>query len=142
MTDRDAGFFNTAMERHGAKKPDGIDLQALHNEIVSDARAENEAMSAEPGTGATDILVTAADAIADRASQRDHANGERSMARTIKSFNALTGHNLSEEDGWIFAAVLKLSRSRGGRFVLDDYVDGAAYIALAGECGLKNGRGN
>ena len=31
--------------------------------------------------------------------------------------------------------VLKIARSQGGSFKLDDYVDMAAYAALAGESG-------
>ena len=82
---------------------------------------------------APDLLIAAADCIADRAEQRDHSTGERSMAKAASTFNALTGHGLSERDGWIFMAVLKLARAQAGRHVLDDYIDGTAYIALAGE---------
>lgn len=82
---------------------------------------------------ATDILVEAADTIAARADQRDCEGGERSMGRTVAAFNALTGRDLSEREGWVFMAMLKLARSQAGRQVIDDYVDGAAYMALAGE---------
>ena len=82
---------------------------------------------------APDILIAAADCIGDRASQRDHEDGERSMAKAVATFNTLTGHQLTERDGWIFMAVLKLARAQGGHHVLDDYVDGAAYLALADE---------
>lgn len=75
----------------------------------------------------------------DRASQRDnHSNGERSMAATIKAFNALTGHNLTEENGWEFMILLKLVRGRQGSFRMDDYTDAAAYSALLGECASTN----
>jgi hypothetical protein len=79
----------------------------------------------------------------DRAEQRDvkhdpgstkPGGGERSMARTIKAFNALTGHNLTEEEGWEFMILLKLVRGRQGDFREDDYVDAAAYSGLLGEC--------
>lgn len=88
-------------------------------------------------TDAPDILISAADCIGNRASERDHADGERSMATAVATFNALTGHKLTERDGWVFMSVLKLARAQGGRHRLDDYVDGAAYIALAGECAEK-----
>lgn len=75
----------------------------------------------------------------DRASQRDNsANGERSMAATIKAFNALTGHTLTEENGWEFMILLKLVRGRQGNFRMDDYTDAAAYSALLGECASIN----
>lgn len=83
-------------------------------------------------------LRAAAQAIADRASQRDCESGERSMYRAVQTFNALTGHTLTERDGWVFMNILKLSRAQssaenGAPANLDDYIDGAAYMALAGE---------
>ena len=56
------------------------------------------------------------------------------MARTVRTFNALTGHTLDEHDGWIFMALLKFARAYGGAFHADDYIDAASYAALAGEC--------
>lgn len=82
---------------------------------------------------APDILIAAADCIGERASQRDHADGERSMALAVKTFNALTSREMTEREGWVFMAILKLARAENGRDHLDDYIDGAAYIALAGE---------
>ena len=90
------------------------------------------------GHRAGDYLLEAADAISDRAAERDAINGERSMARAVQMFNAWregsTGPGLSQRDGWIFMVLLKLSRARQGKFRRDDYVDAAAYCALAGEC--------
>ena len=83
---------------------------------------------------AVDILHRAAGHIEDRAAQRDQAQGERSMARTVAAFNALTGHQLSERDGWLFMVALKAARAcctPTGQ--PDDYEDLSAYGALAGE---------
>lgn len=66
------------------------------------------------------------------------SDGERSMAKTVEVFNALTGHELSEEQGWMFMVCLKMVRSQSGQYQADDYVDGAAYVGLAGECARKN----
>ena len=82
---------------------------------------------------ASNILKEASDCLVNRAVERDKEGGERSMKSCVKAFNALTGHTLTEEQGWIFMAVLKAARSQGGAFKLDDYVDGASYFALAGE---------
>lgn len=79
------------------------------------------------------ILGLASETIGTRAVERDHADGERSMARTVAAFNALTGRDLSEVEGWLFMVALKAARAMGGRHKLDDYLDGAAYFALAGE---------
>lgn len=79
------------------------------------------------------ILTTAAKNIALRAQIRDRGS-ERSMLRTVRTFNALTGHSLDEHDGWVFMAILKFARAYGGAFHADDYIDAASYAALAGEC--------
>jgi hypothetical protein len=89
---------------------------------------------------AVDYLDMAASAIADRASQRDQPCGERSMARAVSMFNALRGTTsvpVSETDGWLFMALLKMSRAKGGKFCDDDYLDMAAYCALAGESAAR-----
>ena len=80
---------------------------------------------------ADEILMRAADHIKDRAAQRDLPK-ERSMAAAVNAFNAMFGHSLTVEQGWHFMVLLKMSRSRGGTNP-DDYEDGAAYFALAGE---------
>lgn len=79
------------------------------------------------------ILKQAMDAMTNRASERD-VQSERSMARAVSAFNSLTDNRLSERDGWLFMAVLKIARAGTTKDgVPDDYVDGAAYMALAGE---------
>lgn len=83
---------------------------------------------------ADDILESAAGALRDRAALRDQPDGERSMARAVAAYNALTQCRMTEADGWLFMCVLKLARSAGGEPNLDDYVDLAGYAALAGEC--------
>ena len=87
---------------------------------------------------AQDILDAAAKHIAQRADSRDCAGGERSMGRAVQAFNAITGHGLTERDGWLFRVMRKASRATAGRHNLDDYEDGAAYFALAGETGEKS----
>ena len=59
------------------------------------------------------------------------------MARTVAAFNALHGTALTDVQGWQFMALLKLARATGGRHHADDYQDGAAYIALAGEAAAQ-----
>lgn len=94
-------------------------------------------MSEAGSVGAGEILRASQDALRARAEQRDRSGGERSMAAAVVAFNALTDHRLTETQGWLFMAVLKASRSQGGGFVLDDYVDGAAYFGLAGEAAAQ-----
>lgn len=86
---------------------------------------------------ASEILLEGVAVLGDRATQRDCSTGERSMLSTIKTFNALTGHNLTEEEGWEFMCILKMVRGRQGESRRDDYVDLSSYGALLGECKLK-----
>lgn len=82
---------------------------------------------------AQDTLKAASEAISSRAAARD-VEQERSMKRCVAAFNALTGHKLSERDGWLFMVTLKAARATTtATGIEDDYVDLAAYAALAGE---------
>jgi hypothetical protein len=85
---------------------------------------------------APDLLCDAASLIEQRGADRDLPQ-ERSMRRAVSAFNALTGRDLSETQGWLFMVVLKLSRALGGRFNQDDLLDCAAYVALALENELR-----
>lgn len=59
------------------------------------------------------------------------------MGATVKAFNAITGLSMSEEQGWLFMAILKAVRSQHGSLHVDCYEDGAAYFALAGEAAIS-----
>ena len=61
---------------------------------------------------------------------------ERSMGKVVSMFNTLTGHTLTEEQGWDFMVLLKLSRASNG-YKADNFVGGAAYFGLAGECAAE-----
>jgi hypothetical protein len=87
-------------------------------------------------TTAAEILREAASVIEQRATLRDLPNGERSMARAVEAYNALSGKSLTELDGWIFMCVLKMARATAGKPHLDDFTDLAGYAALAAE-GVK-----
>ena len=89
-----------------------------------------------PKLSAVAMLNEAAETIGNRASERD-TDSERSMANTIKAFNGMYGTELTEEQGWMFMVFLKASRAKCGNFHEDDYIDGSAYFALAGECAGK-----
>ena len=83
---------------------------------------------------ATDILNKAALHMADRASTYDKPEGERSMGRAVEAFNAITGRDLSESEGWLLLQVLKSVRlfARPG-YHADSAEDGVAYAALVAE---------
>jgi hypothetical protein len=84
---------------------------------------------------APSILQAAQSHLQDRAATYDKPEGERSMAATVKAFEAVTGDTRidTEEKGWLFMALLKAVRSQQGGYRADSYEDGAAYFALMGE---------
>jgi antirestriction protein len=83
---------------------------------------------------AHEFLREAGQALEQRAALRDQPTGERSMARAVKIFEAWTGIELSELDGWRFMVALKQAREIQGNFCADDYTDGSGYFGLVGEC--------
>jgi len=87
---------------------------------------------------ATSILDAAAGHMKDRAATYDKPAGERSMGATVTAFNAITGHTLTEEQGWLLMEVLKQVRSQQGAYSADSYQDLAAYAALRGECAARD----
>ena len=64
---------------------------------------------------------------------KDDKQEERSIGKVVQFFNTLKGTNLTEEDGWLFMAILKIVRSQQGDYRPDSYVDLVAYAALMGE---------
>lgn len=81
---------------------------------------------------AIEIMNLGIEAMRDRASSRD-TESERSMKATVAAFNAMYGLNLTDEMGWMFQVFLKAARAKNGDVRVDDYIDGSAYFALAGE---------
>ena len=102
------------------------------------SRKPSKSLPVPPPLGdSVSFLQNAAFHIAKNAAQRD-CDTERSMPRAVAAFNTLTGHELTERDGNVFMAVLKLARAQtgvnnGAEPNLDDYVDAAVYVAFAGE---------
>lgn len=90
----------------------------------------------EPVT-ASSILSTGAQHLKDRGVTYDAPGGERSMGKTVQMFNAYSGLNITEEQGWAFMAMLKLVRTSQGEYKGDNFEDGAAYFALMGEAAFN-----
>lgn len=87
---------------------------------------------------AKEFLENAAGHMADRAKQYDAKGGERSIDKTVTLFNVLTGHHITRQEGWLFMGLLKMVRSKQGKFKADNFEDCAAYIALAGEAAYED----
>lgn len=83
---------------------------------------------------APDILTAAAKHIAARAKTYDKPGGERSMGQTVTAFNAITGRDLKESEGWLLMQILKDVRDRQCEDPHDDSLeDCVAYAALKAE---------
>jgi hypothetical protein len=101
---------------------------------IKDANEElNEAVSL-PKPKAAEMLGRAAALLHERGQSYDKPQGERSMARTVSAFNAITGRDLTEAEGWLFMQQLKQVRlfTRSG-YHADSAEDNIAYAALMAE---------
>ena len=87
-----------------------------------------------PQPKAPEMLARAAALLHERGKNYDKPEGERSMARTVAAFNAITGRDLSEAEGWLFMQQLKdarnFSRKKPHQDSLEDCI---AYSALKAE---------
>lgn len=104
---------------------------------VQEFKSHAPAQPLLPRPTSVHIVKTAASMIDNRSSERDRDNGEKSMARTVRAFNALAGTSLTEEQGWLFMVMVKAARALGGGFKDDDYIDMSAYAGLMGEAAGK-----
>lgn len=86
---------------------------------------------------ATKLLDRAAQHMRDRATTYDKPSGERSMGQTVTAFNAVTGHSITESQGWMLLALLKMVRDQHAlEGHQDSCEDAVAYTALYGEARL------
>lgn len=87
-----------------------------------------------PEPKAAELLGRAAKHMHDRASTYDKPEGERSMGRAVQAFNAITGHTLTESEGWLLLQVLKDVRLfTREAYHADSAEDCIAYAALKAE---------
>lgn len=84
---------------------------------------------------APEFLTQAQHLLIERGKQYDQPEGERSMGKTIAAFNAITGRNLAEADGWLLMLLLKQVRQwqTPGKFHRDSAEDSVSYAALLAE---------
>jgi hypothetical protein len=101
---------------------------------IKDANEEINEDVAVPKPKAAEMLGRAAALLHERGQNYDKPQGERSMARTVSAFNAITGRDLSEAEGWLFMQQLKQVRlfTRSG-YHADSAEDNIAYAALMAE---------
>ena len=107
-------------------------------ELDTEKSAENREPAKTPGVTAPQLLEKAASHMRDRAATYDRPEGERSMAKTVAAFNAITGRDLTETEGWLLIQVLKDVRLfQHPGYHADSAEDGIAYSALKAESKSK-----
>ena len=81
---------------------------------------------------APDLLNQAADTLTQRGKDYDKPKGERSMEATVHAFNAITGRDLREDEGWLLMECLKNVRlyTNPTAYHRDSAIDGIAYTSL------------
>lgn len=89
---------------------------------------------------ATDYLRKGADLLEERGKEYDNPEGERSMGKCVTAFNAITGRDLTESEGWLLLQVLKDVRQwrNPGRFHADSAEDCISYAALKAEALVRD----
>lgn len=88
-------------------------------------------------TKAPELLGRAAALMQERGKTYDEPEGERSMGKTIAAFNAVTGRDLTESEGWLLMCLLKAVRAASRKEPhRDSHEDLIAYAALLAEARL------
>ncbi|ASN67968.1 hypothetical protein 9F7_86 [uncultured Caudovirales phage] len=83
----------------------------------------------------TYFLQAAIDVQAERGKQYDAPDGTRSMVKTVQAFNAITGRDLTEAEGWLLMQIVKDVRQwqNPDKYHEDSALDGVAYASLKAE---------
>lgn len=68
-----------------------------------------------------------------------YGNSKDNMAHFAGLLTAYTGFLFTAEDAAVIMTLAKISRISVGKYHQDNYIDGAAYLAIAGECGEGEG---
>lgn len=89
----------------------------------------------EPAKRTADIfLAQAASLMVERGKEYDKPSGERSMGQSVNAFNAITGRDLSEAEGWLLMSLVKRVRQYSTpSYHKDSAEDAVAYAALEAE---------
>lgn len=84
---------------------------------------------------AEDFLRKSADLLTERGKQYDQLGGERSMGKAVRAFNAVTGRDLTEPEGWLLLQLLKDVRQwqNPDKYHADSAEDCVSYAALKAE---------
>lgn len=95
---------------------------------IQDVKASAKASTAADYLGKAQALMI------ERGKQYDKPEGERSMGKAVMAFNAITGRNIRESEGWLLLQILKDVRQwQNPAFHAGSAEDCVAYAALKAE---------
>lgn len=116
---------NERLRQAEAAGAQGVDFTEMHDQVAAQLKP----------TTAPAMLQKAADLLVERGKQYDQpATGERSAARIVTAFNAITRRDLTEAEGWLFLQLLKQVRLfNAPGYHADSAEDNIAYGALLAE---------
>lgn len=108
-------------------------------QTYKDVVADGQKDTVQPDIKAIRLLEAAAKHMRDRAATYDKPQGEHSMAQTVNAFNAITGKNLTEAEGWLLMLLLKQVRifTNPAKPHQDSIEDAVAYASLLGDSMLR-----
>jgi hypothetical protein len=76
----------------------------------------------------------------ERGKEYDKPEGERSMGAVVVAFNAITGQDITEAQGWLLMEILKNVRLfTATGFHCDSALDGVSYASLKAEAKAREG---
>lgn len=115
--------------------------QALRNEgkpFVPSQQVSDAPPTTPPSLA--DFITEAQEILIQRGNTYEAPEGERSMGKTVRIFNAFHATALTETQGWHFMAVLKQVRAFARpQFHRDSFVDNVNYSLLMAEAKAKEG---
>lgn len=110
-----------------------LSVNAIDRKIVQDRDVDGDKPCSTIYT-APGLLKKAVDIMEERGRQYDQPDGERSMGKAVVALNTITGHKLTEADGWLLLQILKDVRDRQrAEPHIDSLEDCVAYSALKAE---------
>ena len=131
------GYICAGCGKSYERLQDTIDCSNSHEPIehvLEDSVSLEDAAPKTYPPKAPELLGRAAMHMHERGKTYDEPEGERSMGKTVTAFNAITGRDLSESEGWLFMATLKEVRGfTRSEWHQDSFEDLIAYAALMAE---------
>lgn len=135
------GGMTVSKEEFETHQQSARDEQAMKDAQMAAIKAAGNGATNDDRHDATSLMAAGIVKINQRAITHDKGDGERSMAATVEAFNALTGCDLNESEGWVFLMVSKMAIGcQGGPFNPKTYSDLASFAGLTGECEAKRQR--